>query len=384
MSKQDWTVYAVDTVSGRIAAEIPFVNVNQFAYSLNDPGSGQVTVPLGGNGLSTADIDELSQPWRWSWAICYRNFICQAGPVVSEQMSDTQNYTTVSFVGLWKLFSKRILLPSTFTGTNPAVTAADTAYSSLTYRQIATNIVATSLARGTLPVVLPGTDPAGTNSQNYFGYDMNLVADALTNLTALQGGPEIEFRPQFNPTQPGYVQWVLRIGSPRLGQIGSSWAWDYGARGAIQQLDYNRDGSNMTFSDYMRGSGSQYTLLVGNAQNTSLVGANYPLLEDVNGNHTSETALSTLNSYAQQWVSTYQYPVITASAQVRVDAKDLSGRVTGSPTLDQFQVGDTAAFTTVGHRRIPDGTYTWRITSATQGTTYDTATLALQPTTQAA
>jgi hypothetical protein len=382
MPLQDWTVYAFETTTGRIAAEIPFINVSQFEYGLNNLGSGTVTVPLGGNGMSTADIDELTQPWRWSWAVCYRQFICQAGPVISEQMTDTQPYTQVTFAGIWKLFSKRILFPSTFTsGTNPAVTAADTQYTGLTYLQMASNIVGTSMARGALPIILPPTDPPGTSTIQYYGYEMDLVADMLSNLTGLVGGPEIEFRPQFNPSQPNYIQWVMRVGSPRLGQIGSSWAFDYGPRGSIQQMDFTRDGSQMTFSDYLRGSGSEYDLVVGNGQDLGLVAAGYPLLEDVNGDHTTVVDPDTANSYAQQWCDTYQYPVNTPGALVRVDALDLSGAVSGSPTLDQIAVGDTAAFTIQSHRRIPDGTYTYRIVQIDNGSSYDNVKLTLQPVT---
>jgi hypothetical protein len=120
---------------------------------------------------------------------------------------------------------------------------------------------------------------------------------------------------------------------------------------------------------------------VGNAQDLGLVTAGFPLLEDVNGDHTNVVDLPTATSYAQQWVDTYQYPVNTPGASVRVNALDLTGRLTGSPTLDQISVGDTAAFTVQGHRRIPDGTYTYRIIGVTNGATYDDAVLTLQPVT---
>lgn len=372
-------MYAFETTTGRMAAEIPFINTLSYSYAINDPGTGSVIVPLGGNGMSQADIEELTQPWRWTWAIAYRNFLCQAGPVISEQMTDTQNYTTVTFAGIWKLFSKRLLFPATFTGGNPATTAVDTIYTNVTYRQAAKNIVATSLARGSVPIVLPPDDAPGTNTLTYYGYDMNLVSDALTNLTALDGGPEIEFRPQFSTTQPGYLQWVMRIGSPRLAQLGTPWTWDYGARGSVQQLDFNRDGSSMTFSDYTRCSGSQYTLLVGNGQSLGLVNAGYPLLEDVDGDNTTVTDQATADSYAQQWVSTYDTAIDSPGAQIRVDAHDVSGRLTGSPTLDQISVGDLATFAVQGHRRMPDGNYLCRITGIGNGTTFDTAALVLQP-----
>lgn len=372
-------MYAFETTTGRMAAEIPFINTLSYSYAINDAGTGSVIVPLGGNGISQADIEELTQPWRWTWAIAYRNFLCQAGPVISEQMTDTQNYTTVTFAGIWKLLTKRLLFPASFTGGNPATTAVDTIYTGLTYRQIAKSIVATSLARGSVPIVLPPDDPPGDDSITYYGYDMNLVSDMLTNLTGLVAGPEIEFRPQFSPTQPGYLQWTMRIGSPRLSQVGTPWTWDYGARGSVQQLDFNRDGSPMTFSDYTRCAGSQYNLLVGNGESLDLVNAGYPLLEDVNGNHTTVTDQATADSYAQQWVATYHTATDTPGAQIRVDALDLSGRLTGSPTLDQISVGDLATFAVQGHRRIPDGNYVCRITGVSNGTSFNTAALVLQP-----
>jgi hypothetical protein len=379
MPLQDWSVYVFETVTGRMVAEVPFVNTLGYTSAINDAGTGSVMVPLGGNGMSTADIEELTQPWRWTWAIAFRNYICQAGPVISEQMSDTQNYTQVTFAGVWKLLTKRLVFPATFTGGNPAVSAVDTTYTNVTYLQAAKNLVAATLARGALPIVLPPDDPTGTNTLTYYGYDMNVVSDALTNLTALVGGPEVEFRPQFNPAQPGYLQWVMRIGAPRLGQVGSPWTWDYGPRGAVQQLGFNRDGSTMTFSDYTRCAGSQYTLLVGNGQSLGLVAADYPLLEDVNGDHTTVTDQATADSYAQQWVATYDNVIDTPGPQVRVDALDVSGRRTGSPTLDQISVGDAAVINVQGHRRMPDGTYTGRITGVGNGSTFDVAALTLQP-----
>lgn len=375
-------MYALETKTGRIAAELPYANTMQYDYALNNAGGGSVNIPTGGNGMSADDLNEMTQPWRWSLAICYRGTVVQAGPIVSETFTDSQSYTQVTFAGMWKTLSKRLLLPASFAdgGGNPAVPACDTTYTNLTYRQIASNIVATTLTRGTLPITLPDPDPPGTHAMTYFGYDMDIIADMLTNLTGLVDGPEIEFHPQFVAGQPDYIEWLLRVGAPRLGNLGSPWVWDYGARGALQALDFTRDGSQMTFASYTRGSGNQYGLLVGSALDSdfALVDVGYPLLEDVNGDHTSVTDPATLNSYARQLVSTYEYPVETMIATIRVNARDVSGLATGSPTLDQVAIGDTAVFSVEDHRRIPDGNYPMRIVGVGAGQDYYTAKLTLQ------
>lgn len=376
----DWAVYAFNTTTGQIVAELPFSDTLAYNYKISDAGSGTVSVPLGGTGISAADLDQVTKPWRFSIATCYKNFVCQAGPIIGETYADSSGKTQITYAGIWKLLTKRLVFPPSWTGgTTPAVLGADTLYSSTTWRNIAIQLVTDTITRGTLPIVLPTPDAPGTVTQQYYGYDMSQIADTLTNITAQSGGPEIEFRPQFSST-PGYIQWAMRAGTPRLGQIGAPWVWDYGSRGALVSLDYASDGSLMEHSDYTRGSGAQYNLTVGTFYDPTLVAAGYPLLEAVNGSNTQETSLTKLNSYAQGDVQTYQYPVATFTAYARIDGRDGDGNVTGSPSIDQFSVGDTGTFCVQGHRRVPDGTYSMRITEVTN-VDYRTAKLTLQSTT---
>ncbi|AHH98338.1 hypothetical protein [Kutzneria albida] len=375
----DWVAYAVNTKTGQILTELPFVDSLSYSYKINDAGGGSVTVPLGGTGMSKADFEEISKPWHYSVAICYKQFVVQAGPVMGESYTDNQGKSQLTFAGMWKYLSKRLVLPPTWVaGANPAVSGADTLYANTTWRNIAIQLVADTTTRNSLPIVTPTLDAASTVTQQYYGYDMSLVADALTNVTSLSTNVELEFRPTFSAT-PGYIQWTLRAGSPRLGQIGAPWVWDYGDRGSLTSLDYATDGSMMEHADYARGSGSQYNLAIGTYYDPTLVTAGYPLLEGVNGANTQETNTTTLASYAQATVQTYAYPVATFSATVRIDGTDGTGQLTGSPTIDQVSVGDTGTFCVQRHRRIPDGNYTLRITGI-DSVDYRTAKLTLQST----
>ena len=94
---------------------------------------------------------------------------------------------------------------------------------------------------------------------------------------------------------------------------------------------------------------------------------------------TSDSTTATLNSYATAGVTTYQWPIVTPMIYVRVDGVGTNGKPTGSPTLEQINVGDTGTFVFQGHRRIADGSYTLRILEISQGLDVGSIKLGLQP-----
>lgn len=378
---RDWSVYVFETRSGNVVGELPFAGSLQYNRKLNDPGSGTVQVPVGGTGVSQSEIAQLTMPWRWSLAVCYRQTILQAGPITGEQYSASSGgVTSLAFAGMWKIFTKRLVLPPTSSWTSGSVTSSDsnTVLSGLSYGGIAQTLVQTQVTRGALPITFVGSPATGSQAVTYNGYDLNMVADILTNLTQVQGGCEIDFAPYWST--PGQViSFQMRVSDTRLGQIGAPWCWDYGGRGALQDADYTGDGSRMVFNEWTRGSGSQTGLITGHYASTTLTNAGYPLLEGVNGDHTSDTDPVVLNSYAQADVNTYQWPILTPTVYVRVDATGTSGNKTGSPTLEEISVGDTGQFTFQSHRRIPDGTYSFRIVELGQGLDVGSVGLGLQP-----
>lgn len=386
----DWTIYAFELISGNVVAEVPFVNNIQFSRKINDPGSGSVYVPLGGQGMSQVDLDQLAIPWRWGLAICYRDAILQAGPVTGETFSaSSPGYTQLNFANIWKVFTKRLLLPPASTWTSGSVTSSDanTALSGLTNGGIAQTLVQTQLVRGdffdgeytgTLPISFNGSPAVGTETANYNGYDLNIVSDILVNLTTNIGACEIDFAPYW--AVPGQnIQFSMRVSDTRLGQLGAPWVWDFGGRGALQDANYSTDGTQQTFSEYARGSGSTTSLIVGQYGTTAYEARRYPLLESVDGNHTSVTDVATLNGYAQAAVQTYQYAITTPAIYIRVDGTGTSGKATGSPTLEEISIGDTGTFVFQGHRRIPDGAYTLRIIEIAQGLDVGSVLLNVQP-----
>jgi hypothetical protein len=376
----DWSAYIVQTTTGQVEAELPMTAAPTFDMGINATGGGSVQVMMGGNGVDKAILDPITAPWKYSVAITWRNTLVQAGPIPDETFQDSGQATQIPFGGLWSMFTKRLVFPPSWGSGNAATTAADVTYSNMTLRQIAKQLVVdtTNRPNGYLPMTFDPDDAPGTNTRTYHGYELKKLSDMLTELSGVDGGPEIDIRPQW--ASPGWVQWYMRTGSPRLGQLGSPWVWDYGSQGACRHLDFNRNGTNVAGNWYSKGAGDTYATVIGSAADSMLVNDGFPLLEDVDGNHTDVVEANTANGWATAMMNTYHWPTHTFTATVQVGGLDKSYRVTGSPRLDQIALGDTAQFQVKDHRRILDGTYTMRIIGVSSND-LDSVKLILQPTT---
>lgn len=371
-----WRAFAADTVTGRIIEDLPFVGPPQWVYGINQSGSLQITVPI--EAIGKGRLRALVDYWRTSWGISWGHHIWQCGPVVTYRYSDVEGPPTLSVgcSGIWNLFtSKRLLANSAWAGTNIAEEAADTILTGLTLHTIAKRLVQNDMTRsGALPIILPA-DITGTAERTFPGYDLAYVGERLAQLTQVIDGPEIEFRPEYTDSTRTAVQWRMRIGNPRLGDLGLPHAWDYGA--ALSHVDDDGDGSNQQFETWVRGNGMERVLLTGHYADTSLTAAGWPKLESVDGNHTSATEQATLDGWAQADVQTYRRGITKWSGRVRIDGTDGRDNQTGSPSLDNVSAGDNAFFQLANHRWLPDGVYGQRILSVSSGGDMETALLGL-------
>ena len=379
-----WRAWIFDTRTGAFQTDLPLAATPTYSYGLNDGGgSGSVEVAIvGPDGFDKNLLDQYVENvgLRWSIGVSFNDQILQAGPILTESYTDPATYVTINFAGIWKIFSAwYVFNPAIASLSTPADPSANITYSGITARQLAKSLVRDGmLTFGQLPIDLPEDDPlTGTVSQTYYGYDLNLLSDALNNVVSMDGGPEIEFRPYWK--DPLTTRWAMRTGSPRLGTIGAPWVFDYGSRGSLVALDKASDSSAGRFGWYVRGAGSQNSQVFGYSADMTLPKTGYPLLLGVDGNHTNETLVSNLNAFAAADTNTYKAPVRTYTGTIRLNGVDVNGQPTGSPTLNQLNVGDTITAHVEKHNRLPDGDYKWRVLSVTNNDT-QTAKLALQPT----
>lgn len=374
-------IYVCETRTGRVVhSGLPMSGRPTWHGGINDTGAWQIKVRLGTAELSAADLDGITEPQRFSYAIAQGSHIWQAGPLVAETYSAGSWVTTLTGTGLWGfLNTERVLInPARTTiagvdadvvfGPGPTAVLGSTVPAdnkNLSLHTIAKRIVQTieTAAGGDLPIVYPD-DIAGSAVREYPGYDLASPGSRLMDLSQVDQGPEIEFRPEFvDETTKQAIQWRMRIGNPTLGNLDFSYAWQLGR--ALTSVGYAKDGAKKTNRAFVRGNGMNRDMPVGYYDGgINTLDPGDMLLESVDTSHMSATDQPTLDSWALSDVNTYRMPTPTMTPVVRVPGDDGNGRQTLSPHSAMVLAGDNGTLLLRNHERLPDGTYQVRIIGA--------------------
>lgn len=374
------------TRTGEVLGSIPLAEqIPTWERGLNMSGSWTANPTLDTSVLKKSELSAWIEAWDMSWAICQGNRIWQAGPVIGERYTDGQNSTQILGVGIWQLLTdKRTLFNPTraavdiINGVDADVSFGTTAISDLgapiplanrdlSIRGVAKRIVEIILTEpgGDLPIDIVSTGSfAGTTAQNYPGYEVGSPGNRLEQLTQLVDGLEIEFEAYFTSPQRTFVRHLMKIGEPRLGQLGFPHVWATGL--GLVDCGYSYDGTNKVRRDWERGQGMDRNILTGFSQNldgvtTGLGPGLLPLLEEVGSTHMNAADGNTLTSYAQASVITNTRGMKTLAPVVRLDGTLGDGRKTGSPDLRDVAPGDTGYLDLTEHPRLEDGRYAVRI-----------------------
>lgn len=389
-------VRVFETRTGRVVALVPYISAPRWSCGLLAAGEWSVTVKLGADGMDKALLEGLTDPWRFSVAVSQGSRIWQAGPLVSEDYGDGDDHTTLGGGGLLKLLTDKRVLVNPARASLAGVTSADAdvafgpgatndigstippANQNLSLHTIFKRIlqIITAAPGGDLPLALPA-DIAGSAERTYPGYDLASVGQRLMELAQVTDGPEFEFAPEFvDPTTKQAVRWRVRIGNPRLGNLGFPYAWDQ--EKALIGTGFSKDGGWRLTRDFERGNGMNRDLVLGFADTTLTANPSDLLLENVGSGHTSTSDPGVLNSWATAAVATGQADLPIMTHRVRVPGDDGLGRKTRSPNLTEVQVGDNGLFLIDRHPRLPDGQYACRIIRMEPGQVEQTATLTTQ------
>lgn len=353
-----WTVMVFETRTGRIVAnDLTVPGLPRWRRQLNTAGSVDLEI-LVDDATSAATLRGYLSGWRYSAAVCYGGYIAQAGPILSTRYTDATSTVSVSCGDLWTLLARRLVV-SPATPPSPTSAAAllgvdatrDTTYTALALHDIAAHLVSDSCSRTNfaLPVDIPA-DIGGSASRTYPLYELAPVGTRLQDLVQVDGGPDVDFAPYFDPANPGYIRWQMRIGNPALQQLGVSFRWDYGAN--LTAADVDSDPTGMADGMYVKGSGVDRASLIAYSSNPALPTAGWPALETVDAGHTSETDPAVIQGYADADLGLSARPVETWTATVRADR---------TPLLGDYAPGSYATFAMAGHSWIPDGLYVQRI-----------------------
>lgn len=360
----EFTLYAADTRTGRIAYELPAVSCS-WSSAINTDGSLQATLIIEDVLGALSDQDErdprtvlyglLTGGWRYCLVLAYGNSVVWAGPYKKASRS-SDNAAQISLVcaDILAVLNKR--------------TAADQTYTATSLPAIMKQVIdaATTGSGNELPLTsTAATNPIGEESRTYFGYDLKSYAQIIADLIASDNGPDLRFDPVLALGPDGnYVSWDVQIGTPYVGQLSTPWAWD---AGVTARLAWDIDFSAMAFKLYATGAGSGIDKVIRQTTDLTLVNLGFPMLEDVDSGHTSETEPIILDSYAAAGLAARSRPVEQWTIQVQAS---------GDPPLGSYRAGDAMLLDVRGDALHQDGTYRRRITSIS-GDLSDDVTLAI-------
>lgn len=362
------------TVTGHVQAELPLHDDPTWLQQINQFGQWQAVTPIVNKeiagGLKVVDLKQICDEGRFSVAICYgygspNDPIVQAGPMWSyatneggtDDTGTTEDVPTVTLggSGLGGILKARLQVPGTWT---PSLGFGDTqsiATYTGSYHDIAAQMVTDAVTRGPLPIDIPGLT-GGTESETYNGYDMYSVAQDLTDLTQLQGGPDVVFQPYFSA--PDTVRTSALIGNPNLTQPGTPIVFDYGS--SLQSVTEASDGSALCTTQYEKGNGIDSAIMWAFAQDATLLAANppWPLLESIDTAQSNVNDQDTLNSWAASNLALYGRSVRTWTAIARTNV---------NPVLGSYLPGYSLIYNMIGHSWIPDGRYAQRLIGLQNG-----------------
>lgn len=372
-----FSAFVFETVTGRIVLnELPYMGQPSFNRQINQQGSISMRLLVG--DISTppsTTLRSIFTPWRFSIGFAWNDYILQAGPIITSQFDDINRIITVTGGGIWRLLSRRVIVnPSPALNPTNGVTLLDMGSSydevigPFSLHTIAKKLVQRSCTRTTgfsLPIDYP-SDITGSNNRTYPIYDLATVGQRLQELTQVDSGPDIDFEPYFDPANPGYVRYQMRIGNPVLQQLGLDLVWDY--QTGLRSVSVDSNGSSMVTGAFVKGNGTERSSLVAYQRDNTLVSIGWPATEMVDS-RTSVTDASILQGYANSDVALFKNPVELWNAVVRADT---------TPILGTYSPGTYAVFNMQRHPWIPDGQYRQRILGFEQGSVTNEISLILQ------
>lgn len=324
-----------DTRTGAILAEVGAIGSLSCSDGL-DPGDVTLrcSVPVHHNDLSGLDVRGLTNPADTFVALTYADRVLWAGPIWGRKYSATTGVLDLSASGLWSVFDRRWC--SADPRADPRTPATDIALSGLSLRAIAARLVRYGMAStsdyddGRLPVVLGNLEgESGTAKRTYFGYDLASVGERLRQLSEVDGGPDLHFAPRWRNDRRDAIEWLLRAGTPMLGQVGAPWVWESG--NSLREVTTDEDGGGMASLAMVPGDGTDRDKIIGTARRDTLQRAGWPGLWQTSRDHASTKEQATADAYAAEYVRAKHGTTETWSATVAAFAE---------PSIGEWLVGD--------------------------------------------
>lgn len=336
-----------------------------WSVKLNEAGTVTAQVPVGAREVAGLDIRTMTTTVRQSLGIAYNGNILECGPIWGKKYAPDKEKLDLNAAGLWTIFDRRrtiqavdldnIPLPAmsvwTITKGSLGAIAREMVWDSITNNPW---FGATANA-GILNIVLPPDVPGTAHTRTYYGYDLAKMGTRLKELTEVDNGPDIRFRPRFTPGDSTTVEWVMEVGTatdPLLQNSGADVEWDVSVEksGAVH-LAWDEDATDLAMRAWISGAGTGKLKKIQKSTALDLIVAGWPWLE-VEESRDVENPL-VLYAHAVSLLNRTKRPWITWDLTVRADQ---------TPFLGTYLPGDWAKIRIPeGHPQAPAGTVRVRI-----------------------
>ena len=266
---------------------------------INSPEDVECTLNLLDPATRALGVRNTATVAKSVLAVADGDVILGAGPIWAHDYDDDAGTLKLSAKGALSYYNFRYILPvlaaalavgeftvpdpeePTGTIPNPLLT---TTISGVDLGTIAKRLMqqAHEWTGGSIPVVFPA-DRAGDHERTYIGPEFKNLLEALTQLSEVDGGPDLRLLPRFTADRLG-IEWELQTGTDAAPLLASPTVhrWTLGLpKASATGLRVNTDASAMTAQAWSTGGRQDDEVLVARSIDSTLTDAGYPLLESV-------------------------------------------------------------------------------------------------------
>ncbi len=357
-----------DFLTGRRIQRVPALS-GSWSEVLNGAGSVSCTVTLRDPDVAALDLPNTATEGKAYLAAVDGDLVLQAGPIWAHRYSDDDRLT-LNAGGAWSYFDHRVILP--YPTTDPTDPASDTNIVS-SLQGIARAWVAQDQGwpNADVPVILPAAIP-GTNERNEAGANLASVGQRLSQITQVEGGPDIQFAPRFQSDRLG-VEWVMRIGTPEQPLLFSPQEVTFdvsAAQSSVSNLQISTSGVGIASTVYASGGRSADRVLIAVAENPGLLDQGFPALVRVDSSFSTVSEQSTMQAHADGLAELSARRLVGMSFE-----HDLSSR----PFIESFGVGDFVRVKFRGHAYMGTQVLRMRVTGRSGDAVGEKVRVDLQP-----
>lgn len=371
--------------TGRKLLSVPVLS-GPWDDRLHEAETLRLKVDLNDPDVQALDLRNSATPGQAFAAVEENGTIMAAGPIWTRNYDRTNRTLELGAKGLASYFDHRLILPllamtigvdqwtvpdptdPTKTIPNPLLS---TTISGVSLGTMAKRLVqqARLFTGGDLPIVFQA-DEAGTHTETWLGADFKPVWEAINDLMNRDNGPEVNLLPRRTSDMKG-VEWLMQTGTETQPLITSPSlvSWDVTVpESPVSNLQTSEDATGMGSLAWQLGGKQADDVLVSRAYDSTLVDANFPLMELYDASHSTVSIQGTLDDYASADVVTGRTVQETWALTVKAYPVDSAGNPAGIQ-VGSYTVGDFATLhiadwnpeTGIGDPYIPGDDYTMRI-----------------------